>query len=210
MMDQTVFVVDDNDEFRMSTVWLLEGEGYQVKDYANPEVALEALQAVGSDRQCCLLLDVRMPGISGLDLHDQINAKNIRIPVVYMTGHGDVPIAVEAMRKGAVTFLEKPLQPEALELALKTAFEAAKRAMHSVHEDAIPEQKKADFQQSMLSLTPRESDVLNSIVAGNANKVCAADLGISIRTVELHRSHLMKKLKVRSASELVKMVLLCQ
>ena len=122
MNDKLVLVVDDNKDFLESTVWMLEGVGYEAKGFDNSEVALDEFDKVEKARPCCVLLDVRMPGMSGLDLHDTMNARAIDLPVVYMTGHGDVPLAVEAMKKGALTFLEKPLQDEALDSALEKAF----------------------------------------------------------------------------------------
>jgi len=109
-----VFVVDDNEEFRESTAWMLEGAGYETDCFGDAGEALNSFTAVSKDTPCCVLLDVRMPGMSGLDVHDAMHEKSIDLPVVYMTGHGDVPLAVEAMKKGAITFLEKPLHDDTL------------------------------------------------------------------------------------------------
>ena len=119
---KTVYILDDNDDFRRSTAWMLEAYDYEVMDFATAEPALDAMARHIKNHIECLLLDVRMPGMSGLDVHDLLNSRGIAIPVIYMTGHADVPLAVEAMKKGAVTFLEKPLQTEALEKALDVAF----------------------------------------------------------------------------------------
>ena len=124
MNARTIYIVDDNNEFRQSTRWWLEGAGYDVVDFADPTVALRSLTADGAAHaQACVLLDLRMPRVSGLDLHDRLRESGVGLPIVYMTGHGDVPLAVQAMQKGAVSFLEKPFDEQALEAALARAFE---------------------------------------------------------------------------------------
>ena len=205
MSARRLVVVDDNDEFRQSTVWLLEARGYAVSDFGSPRRALDHLESAAPAAPWCLLLDVRMPDMDGLDLHDELHRRRIRIPVVYMTGHGDVPLAVEAMKKGAVTFLEKPFAFDALEQALGVAFGAQAQP--------LPEEDEArleDFRERLALLTPRETEVMRAIVEGKANKVSAIDLGISIKTVEVHRARLMKKLGVRSGPELVRFAMLCR
>lgn len=201
-MQKTVYLVDDNADFRRSTAWWLEGAGYQVQSFGEPVQAIECLvDRVGE--YSCLLLDVRMPEMSGLDLHDQLNRKGVSLPVIYMTGHGDVPLAVEAMSKGALTFLEKPLNEEALMSALEAAFaEPALSGAGKTHTEA-----EMCYQERYASLTPRECDVLQGIIDGKFNKIIACDLGISIKTVELHRSRVMKKMQAASPADLVKMVL---
>jgi len=203
---RTVYIVDDNADFRESTAWMLEGFGYSVQEFGTPQSALRVLEKKQQEGLCCLLLDVRMPGMSGLELHDRLNQRKLRVPVVYMTGHGDVPLAVEAMKKGAITFLEKPLQFDALEAALTLAFNAANQSPAAAETDAA----KEEFRAGLALLTPRETQVMQSIVSGKANKVSAIDLCISVKTVELHRARVMKKLKVRSGPELVRMVMSCQ
>lgn len=207
-----VFIVDDNDDFRSSVAWMLRGEGYQTIEYSSPVKAISALRLTRASelRQSCVLLDVRMPEMNGLEFHEQLRARRILIPVVYMTGHGDVALAVEAMKKGAVTMLEKPLKNESLISAVETAVASSmvSKAVDKVME--MPAGKRAKFIRLMESLTPRESQVLNEMVAGKTNKLIACDLDISIRTVEVHRSRLMKKLEVRSVSELIRRVMICQ
>ena len=205
--EKTVYVVDDNKEFLESTAWLLEGLGFDVETYDQPSVAFDALKDLRANGSRCLMLDVRMPGMSGLDLHDTLNDQKVNVPVVYMTGHGDVPLAVEAMKKGAVTFLEKPLQEDALEAALKAAFSATRQIRLN---DGAEEDKIRDFKERLTTLTPRETEIMNHIVNGHPNKVIAIDLDISIKTVEMHRSRLMKKMSVTSGPDLVRLVMLCQ
>lgn len=207
MADRTVFVVDDNKEFRESTQWMLEGAGYQVQGFEEPEIALDRFAEMDKVTPCCVLLDVRMPTMSGLDVHDAMHERSIDVPVVYMTGHGDVPLAVEAMKKGAVTFLEKPLQDDALEAALSTAFSSS---VQQARGSKIDKATLDEFHRRMALLTPREAEIIDKVVEGNTNMVIGFDLNISIKTVELHRSRATKKLKTRSVPELVKLVLACR
>jgi len=204
MHSQSICIIDDNDTFRQSMGWLLSGMGHQVTEFGDPVVGLNAITS-GLDCEC-LLIDVRMPVMSGLDVHDKLIEAGARVPVVYMTGHGDVALAVEAMKKGAITFLEKPLDTNALKNALdKVAQLSIKRANNSVSPERMNE-----FQRDLKKLTPREEEVMYSIVDGKANKVTAYDMCISAKTVELHRSRVMKKLAIRNAQELVKLVILSQ
>lgn len=207
MSERTVFVVDDNKEFRESTAWMLEGAGYKVQGFEAPETALERFAEMDRTTPCCVLMDVRMPTMSGLDVHDAMHERAIDLPVVYMTGHGDVPLAVEAMKKGAVTFLEKPLQDDALEAALSTAFSSSVQQARGTKLDKAT---LDEFHRRMASLTPRESQIIDKVVEGNTNMVIGFDLNISIKTVELHRSRATKKLGTRSVPELVKLVLACR
>jgi two-component system response regulator FixJ len=205
MTDRHLVVVDDNTKFRQSLVWLLETSGYKVDNFGRPKQALKHLRSVRVDAPWCLLLDVRMPGMDGLDVHEELQRCRVRIPVVYMTGHGDVPLAVEAMSKGAVTFLEKPFEFNTLEKALHVAFNAQSQPVTGEEVD-----RAKDFNDRLASLTPRETEVMQSIVAGRANKVTAIDLDISVKTVEVHRARLMKKLGTRSGPELVRLAMLCR
>jgi len=211
--ENRVFVVDDNDDFRRSVAWLLRGEGYDTVEFVDTHKAIKALKTADKHEidRSCLLLDVRMPQMSGFEFHDALKNAGITIPVVYMTGHGDVPLAVEAMKKGAATFLEKPLKPQQLTHAIDTAISstAARNA------DFFAKQKpsssdRQSFIEKLETLTPREKDVLDGMVDGHVNKVIASNLSISVRTVEVHRSRVMKKLGIRTASEAVKLVLLCE
>ena len=199
MTARTIVIVDDNAEFRRSAQWWLTSAGYDVVDYADPQSALHSLQAAPPQGQACLLLDVRMPGMSGLDLHDALREKGVALPVVYMTGHGDVPLAVQAMQKGAVSFLEKPFADSALEAALPRAFEAP-RAQPRNDDPA-----RVEWQCRLARLTPRERELLGWVVEDKLNKTIAELMGISIKTVELHRKRVMQKLGATSATHLVKM-----
>jgi two-component system response regulator FixJ len=202
MTGRTIVIVDDNPEFRRSAQWWLTSAGYDVVDYGDPQAALDALPAAAPAGQACLLLDVRMPGMSGLDLHDALRAKGVAMPVVYMTGHGDVPLAVQAMQKGAVSFLEKPFADDALEAALQRAFESEAPRTQVPSDDPA----RAEWQGRLARLTPRERELLGWVVEDKLNKTIADLMGISIKTVELHRKRVMEKLGATSATHLMKMV----
>ena len=227
-MSRTILLVDDNDDFRESAVWLLEALGYAVHAFGSPAAFLDAPTLPAPDAaDVCLLLDVRMPGLSGLQVHDALLARDIGWPVVYMTGHGDVPLAVEAMQKGACSFLEKPFQDAVLERTLELAFERAARERGSRSASAPPQDHVAApeaaertapaetvgspldpaYERMLESLTPRERQVLDLVVAGLLNKTIGDRLGISIKTVELHRSRVMQKMGARSFADLMRLVL---
>ena len=210
MTARTIVIVDDNAEFRRSAQWWLTSAGYDVVDYGDPQAALDALPAAAPAGQACLLLDVRMPGMSGLDLHDALRAKGVAMPVVYMTGHGDVPLAVQAMQKGAVSFLEKPFADDALEAALQRAFAAPSPtpAATTTATTAAPgdDPARAEWQRRLARLTPRERELLGWVIEDKLNKTIADLMGISIKTVELHRKRVMEKLGASSATHLMKMV----
>jgi two-component system, LuxR family, response regulator FixJ len=197
---RTIYIVDDNADFRRSAQWWLASAGYEVVDYADPALALDALQSHPPEGEACLLLDVRMPGMSGLDLHDRLLECGVHLPIVYMTGHGDVSLAVQAMQKGAVSFLEKPFAEEALEQALQRAF--APPALPAPPQDA----PAAEWQERLERLTLREREVLGWVVEDKLNKTIADLMGISIKTVELHRKRVMDKLGAASVTHLIKMV----
>ena len=211
-----VCLVDDNPEFRESAAWWLEGLGYEVTPFDSPTACLRALDVDAElGRRACLLLDVRMPEMSGLQLLDALRERGVSRPVIFMTGHGDVPLAVEAMRKGALTFLEKPFREEALEEALRQAFDSKAPATQAVSAPPAPEpgalvdQAPADpeYEARLAHLTPREVQVMELVVEGHPNKVIAYRLDISPKTVELHRSRVMAKMKARSLTQLVRMAI---
>ena len=189
-----VYLVDDNDGFRDSTAWLLETAGFEVAAFASGP---EFVEAYGGDRHGdvpeCLVSDVRMPQMSGLQLQDELRRRGIVLPLVFVTAHGDVPLAVEAMRKGAANFLEKPFGEDALVEAIRAALATAR------NNGAVGE--------CMAKLSPRERQVLDLVIASKPNKIIADILGISIKTVELHRANMMSKLGVRSLPELMKVAL---
>lgn len=217
----TVYIVDDNPEFRESTRFWLSAFGFEVQAWGDPREAVEALARRDRSERCCLMLDVRMPELSGLDVHDRLTACGAMLPVIYMSGHADVPLAVQAMRKGAVTLLEKPFDDETLEAALEAAFASigdvarAAAAGAAVAQDPVPHQDDEDpeadearrrFRSREASLTPREREVLGHVVQGTYNKNIADRIGLSIKTVELYRARGMAKMKARSVAELTRMM----
>lgn len=191
-----VYLVDDNDGFRDSTAWLLETAGYQVQAYASGPEFLEAWDAGRAAGEACLVSDIRMPRMSGLQLQDELSRRGSTLPLVFVTAHGDVPLAVEAMRKGATNFLEKPFGDDTLVEAIRAALASARNRGDGAVNSAALER-----------LSPRERQVLDLVVASKPNKIIADILGISIKTVELHRSNMMNKLGVRSLPELMKVAL---
>lgn len=199
MTTTRVYLVDDNDGFRDSTAWLLETCGFQVEAHASGPAFLEAYAGHRhGDASECLVSDIRMPEMSGLQLQEELARRGIQLPVVFVTAHGDVPLAVEAMRKGAANFLEKPFTEEALVEAVRTALANARSrgANGGVVANGL-----------LAKLSPRERQVLDLVVASKPNKIIADILGISIKTVELHRANMMGKLGVRSLPELMKVAL---
>ncbi len=197
-----VFLVDDNDSFRRSTRWLLEGHGFRVDAFASPRHFLAFIEALpDDDTEACILLDIRMPEMSGLEVQEALRRSGCGLPVVFISGHGDVPLAVEAMRRGASHFLEKPFGPDALVAALGDALErAAQQRQHPIEADG-------EARERLASLTARERQVLDLAVEGMLNKVIADRLGISIKTVELHRSRVMAKMKAKSIAQLVQLTM---
>jgi two-component system, LuxR family, response regulator FixJ len=204
MENSVIYLVDDNNDFRHSTSWVLEGAGYKVIEFNDPEKALEDLECNKSIAKCCCLLDIRMPTMSGLQFHEYLIARNINIPIIYMTGHGDVPMAVEAMSKGAITFLEKPLDFNLLDSAINIALNSCEL---TDNKSTKPVKIFTEYNSRLNSLTNREREILDEIVEGKMNKAIAVDLGISVKTVELHRSRVMTKMHAKTAADLVKMVI---
>lgn len=193
----TVFVVDDDQAVRDSLALLVHSVGLQVETFAS---AGDFLDAYRPDRPGCLITDIRMPGMSGLELQEQLCADGHHIPVIVLTGFGDVPAAVRALKAGAVDFVEKPFNPQALlDLVQQAIVRDTEIREQAAHEARLAERTAL--------LTPREQEVMELVVAGKANKVVAIDLSISERTVELHRARIMKKMRARSLAELVRMVL---
>jgi two-component system, LuxR family, response regulator FixJ len=193
-----VHVIDDDEAIRQSLEFLLQTARIAVKTYPTATAFLEALPDVGSG---CIVTDVRMPGMSGIELLRRLQELAIGVPVIVVTGHGDVPLAVEAMRIGAVDFLEKPFDDEVLLASVRSALR---------EQSAETERRSARVavESRIAALSNRERDVLNGLVAGRANKQIAFDLGISPRTVEIYRANLMNKMQAGSLSELVRMALM--
>ncbi|ASJ70510.1 response regulator transcription factor [Granulosicoccus antarcticus] len=206
MNEQQIFILDDNDDFRESTAFLLEAMGYSVEHYGEHDTALQAMVKVGKEQPACLLLDIRMPEISGLDVHDLMQEREIDLPVIYMTAHGDVPLAVAAMEKGALTFLEKPLEDDELQAALDRALsdKVQKQRISAEERAALAESRKR-----LEELTLREREVAYGIVSDLSNKLIARQMSISVKTVELHRSRAMKKMEARNAAHLVRIIIAC-
>ncbi len=193
----TVFIVDDDEAVRDSLRWLLEANGYRVRAYDSAEAFLAAYDpaVVG-----VLIVDVRMPGMSGLELQEHLLARQIPLPTVFITGHGDVPMAVSTIKKGAVDFLEKPFNDTDLRQIVANMFDRA-------HQQAAEAANRRDRDAMLARLTSREQQVLERIVAGRLNKQIADDLGISIKTVEAHRANIMEKLQVATVADLMKVAL---
>lgn len=197
-----ICLVDDHAEFRQSAAWWLESLGYEVECWEEPKAFLDAM-ADRTTEPACFLLDVRMPEMSGLELMDAARERGLTQPVVFMTGHGDVPLAVEAMRRGAVTFLEKPFQEQALEDAIALAFRSGPTVAAETEPSVTP--GALAYQERLARLTAREREVMDLVVAGAFNKVIAYELGISPKTVELHRARIMTKMEAPTLTHLVRM-----
>jgi FixJ family two-component response regulator len=195
--EPVVFVVDDDSAVRDSLALLLRSVGLKGEAYSS---AAEFLEAYDANRPGCLVLDVRMPGMSGLELQEKLEELHSTLPIIFLTAHGDVPMAVKAVKAGAVDFIQKPFRDQDL----------IDKIQHAIEEDARIRTKLADRQEILSrieSLTPREHEVMDMVVAGNANKVIAIDLGLSQRTVEIHRARVMRKMGADSVSQLVQMVI---
>ncbi len=194
-----IFVVDDDAAMRHSLTWLVESAGLRVQAFASAEDFLARVDPLRV-RLGCLLLDVRMPGMSGLELQAYLARDEVGLPVILITGHGDVPMAVQAMRAGAFDFIEKPFDDEALLRSIQRALELQTR-------DRVRHIQRLEIQGRLATLTPREYEVMEQVVAGHPNKEIAAALGVSTKTVEAHRAKVMDKMNARSLAELVRMCL---
>jgi len=194
----TAFVVDDDEAVRSSLRMLLKSLGIPAVTHGS---AAEFLAEYDLEQPGCLILDVRMPGISGLELQDELNRRGAIIPVIFITGHGDVPMAVEAMQHGAVDFLQKPFSDKDLSDRVQRALAADLRNRAQLGE-------KDQIRARIAMLTPRERQVLALVTLGKANKAIAGDLGVSQRTVEIHRAHLMEKMGAASLAHLVRMTMI--
>jgi two-component system response regulator FixJ len=196
--DSTVHVIDDDEAARHSLAFLLRSAKIDVKTY---ESAAAFLDVASNVKTGCVITDVRMPEISGIDLLRRLRELKIGVPVIIITGHGDVPLAVEAMKIGAADFLEKPFDDEVLLAAVRSALDKQ-------DSDSKRRAERVEIESRLAALSNRERDVLNGLVAGHANKQIAFDLGISPRTVEIYRANLMAKMQAASLSDLVRMALI--
>ena len=203
MKNATVLVLDDNQAFCESVAWLLEGHGFRVISFNEPDQALTMLAGISPSDPACVLLDIRMPAMSGLDLHDVLHRDGIDIPVIYMSGHADVPIAVSAMNKGAITLLQKPLDDEQLLAALEKAFSPRVQCQR---QSAADHAMAAERLQLLNTLTTRESEVLHGVVDGSTARQIAEQLSISTKTVDYHKGNLMRKLKASNVAQLQRIV----
>lgn len=197
---EIVFVVDDEAPMRNALQRLFESAGLAVEAYAT---AQEFLDSCRPDTAGCLVLDVRMPGMSGLELQQELASRDVKIPVVFLTGSADVPMAVQAMQAGAVDFLEKPFENEILLARVREALERGARMQHDAG-------LRAGIEQRLARLTPREREVMELMVAGRLSKTIADMLGVSPRTVQIHRGRIMEKMQAPSLADLVRMALLCR
>ena len=193
----TVYVVDDDEAVRDSVEWLLEGQDYRVRCFESAEAFLARYDP---REVACLIIDIRMDGMSGLELQDRLNERHSPLPMAFITGHGDVPLAVDTMKKGAMDFIQKPFNEDHLMPLVERMLEQA-RTSFAEHQQA------ASRDALLAKLTGREAQVLERIVAGRLNKQIADDLGISIKTVEAHRANIMEKLGANTVADLLKIAL---
>jgi len=192
-----VFIVDDEEAVRDSLALLLRSVGIATQLFPDGG---SFLQVYGIDMQGCVVLDVRMPRMGGLELQQELNRRGCTLPLIFMTGHGDVPMAVEAMRAGALDFVQKPFNDEDM-------IRRVQRALDQNTRDRAVLEARDELRRRYETLTPREREVADRIVAGDANKVIAIDLDLSERTVELHRARIMQKMEARGLAHLVQMML---
>lgn len=195
--DPTVFIVDDDDAVRESLAFLMKSVGIKAEVFPSAQSFLDSYSA---ERAGCLVLDIRMPGMSGLELQDVLNKKGALLPIIFITGHGDVPMAVKAIKEGAADFVQKPFRDQ----------ELIDRIREVLDEDASTRADKLvrhEILRRIESLTEREREVMEQVVSGKANKVVAIDLNVSQRTVEIHRANVMDKMKARSLAQLVRFVM---
>lgn len=193
----TVYVVDDDEAVRDSLQWLLEGQDYRVRCFESAEAFISRYDA---REVACLIADIRMSGMTGMELQDRLIERHSPLPIVFITGHGDVPMAVESMKKGALDFIQKPFNESQLLQLVERMLETAR--------ELFSEYQQAANRNALLGkLTTRESQVLERIVAGRLNKQIADDLGISIKTVEAHRANIMEKLGANTVADLLRIAL---
>ena len=194
--DQVIYIVDDDDAVRKSLCLLMKSVGLVAQGLASAQDFLDVYDRAQSG---CLVLDIRMPGMSGLELQDRLVADRVEMPIIFITGHGDVPMAVQALHKGAMEFLQKPFRDQDL-------IDRVQRALKSDAEQRHAASLRGNLEAKLATLTPREREVMERVADGQANKAIAVDLDMSSRTVEIHRARAMEKMGARSLAELVRMV----
>ena len=192
-----VLIVDDDERIRMALQELMMSVSIDSACFASTH---ELLDSALPDRPGCLILDVRMPGMSGLEMQHELNLRGLTMPVIFITGHGDIPMAVEAMQHGAFDFLQKPFRDQEL-------LDRVQRALVRDTENRARLRHTDRIRERLASLSPREREVLDLVTQGKANKMVAGDLGVSQRTVEIHRAHVMQKMEAGSLAELVRMMM---
>jgi two-component system, LuxR family, response regulator DctR len=196
---RTVHIVDDDEAIRSALAWLFDSRGVPTLVYRSVEDFLERFHVEQEGGVACLVLDIRMEGMTGIELQDRLIAEGIQLPIIFLTGHGSVPIAVNALRKGAVDFIEKPFDGNALVDRVIACLDEESRRVELRSRHASVKEKLAD-------LTQRDQQVMERVLAGKYNKVIADELGISMRTVEVHRSAILRKMGVRNAVELARLL----
>jgi RNA polymerase sigma factor (sigma-70 family) len=195
--EATVFVVDDDRAMRDSLRWLIESIGMRVLAY---ESATDFLREYDPERPGCLILDVRMPGMSGLELHERLKRYEMTVPVIFITGHGDVPMAVRAMKAGAVDFISKPFHDQ-------TLLDRVQQAVERDRQNRLKRAERLEIYARWTKLTPREREVMEMVIAGHSNKSIASRLGVSSKTVEAHRAKFMEKMRANSLPDLMRLTL---
>ena len=196
----TVHIVDDDEAIRDSLRLLMKVSGMHPQTYSSAE---ELLNNADLTQHCCLIVDIRMPGMSGLDLQHHLNEKQYKIPLIIITGHGDISLAVKAMKSGAYDFFEKPVDDDRLVNRIRQSLDS--------YEELTNQKKQIEDANELIStLTGREKDIMDLLVQGKSNKLIASELNISVRTVEAHRGSIMHKMKTHSLSDIVRIALTCQ
>jgi FixJ family two-component response regulator len=198
--EATVYVVDDDAAVRDSLRWLMDSVGLRVAEFASGEAFLKAITP---QHPGCVVLDLRMPELGGLAVYQRLRQRGIELPVIVISGHGDVAVAVRALKSGVVDFIEKPFNDQEL-------LDCVQQAMRRDSDHRQQQRRREELMTHYLTLTPRELDVLRLVVEGKANKAISADLGISLKTVETHRARVMEKMAAGSVSELVRMTLIIE
>ncbi len=194
--DALVFIVDDDEAVRQSTAWLIESIGLKVQTFISADEFLENY----NNESGCIVMDVRMPGMSGLEAQEELKERGINLPLIFITGHGDVPMAVRALKRGAFDFIEKPFNDQLLLDAVQRGLKQDSEARESLIQNESIDRRIA-------SLTPREHEVMLRVTEGKPNKVIAHELNVSIKTVEVHRARMMEKMEASSVAELVKVTI---